>query len=228
MSKKENFNQAVFDMFGVGRGHEEDYTEQEAITPEEEAPAAEPVSEMVPQVQTATEVAVPAVQTAAPAVGPTVAPFSVVAATYIAPGTVVEGVIRCKGDIEIAGELRGDVESEGDVTVRTNIKGNITAGNLRVVDCRLKGDSKVAGRMHVDAASVIEGNVEAAELICSGIIRGDSRVSTNITLDASAKVFGNIVTDTMSMERGASISGGLVMGKRWDDDDEMPEKKEEK
>lgn len=225
MSKKENFNQAVFDMFGVGKGREkDDDIQRDAISSDAPVePVVEPVLEMVPQ-QSAFEIAKPVAQAAVPTVGPTVAPFSVVAATYIAPGTVVEGNIRCKGDVEVAGELHGDIESEGDVTIRSNIKGNISAANLRVIDCRIKGDSKVSGRMNIDVTSVVEGNVDASELVCSGIIRGDSRVLNNITLDASAKVFGNITTDTMSMERGASISGELVMGKHWDNDELFAEK----
>ena len=250
MNKKDNFNQAVFDMFGVGKSREEMEEQESAAStggfreartsdawfqPDAvaqptrvEETVSSPVAPMNASVVSApvnTTISAPvstpiSAPIAAPVVGPTVAPFSVVAATYIAPGTIVEGNIRCKGDIEIAGELRGNIESEGDVTVRTNIKGNIKAVNLRVIDCRIKGDSKVTGSMHIDVTSIVEGQVEASDLICSGILRGDSRVANNITLDASAKVFGNIETDTMSMERGASISGGLVMGKHWDDSDE--------
>ena len=49
MSKKENFNQAVFDMFGVGKGREkDDDIQRDAISSDAPVePVVEPVSEMV-------------------------------------------------------------------------------------------------------------------------------------------------------------------------------------
>jgi len=66
----------------------------------------------------------------------------------------------------------------------------------------------------VDENSIVEGNIEAGDLVCSGTVRGNSDVANNISLNASAKIIGDIITDTMSMERGASISGSLTMGQR--------------
>ena len=43
------------------------------------------------------------------------APYVLVPATYLAPGTVMEGTLRSKGDVEIAGTFKGDIISEGDV-----------------------------------------------------------------------------------------------------------------
>ena len=54
------------------------------------------------------------------------------AASFLAPGTVFEGSFRAKGDIEIAGELKGDVTSEGSVLLRSNLQSNITAGSVKL------------------------------------------------------------------------------------------------
>ena len=67
------------------------------------------------------------------------------AASFLAPGTVFEGSFRAKGDIEIAGELKGDVTSEGSVLLRSNLQSNITAGSVKLTGCTLIGDITEGG-----------------------------------------------------------------------------------
>ncbi len=50
--------------------------------------------------------------------------------TFLAPGTVLEGKLTVKGDVEIAGELKGDVVSAGKVVVRNHVQGNITTATM--------------------------------------------------------------------------------------------------
>ena len=49
------------------------------------------------------------------------------------------------------------------------------------------------------------------DIICSGRVKGDLHISGNSTFLKDAQVEGNISTDTMTMEKGALISGSLVM-----------------
>ena len=45
-------------------------------------------------------------------------------------GSVLEGKLTVKGDVEIAGELKGDVVSAGKVVVRNHVEGNITTATM--------------------------------------------------------------------------------------------------
>lgn len=203
MSKIDNLKKAAFDMFGVGN---------------ESEPVLDQNTSITEKVETVVEVEkVPVSDVPAPAhsrsqsVSSNSAPYVLVPATYLAPGTVMEGTLRSKGDVEIAGTFKGDIISEGDVTLHTNIEGNITANNLCLIDCSLIGDCTVTTVIKVDAASSIKGNITAAELLCSGSVVGDINVKGNATFDSGAIVDANISAGSIAMERGAKISGQLNM-----------------
>lgn len=191
MGAKDNLNEAMYSMFGVGKA---------PASSDAPAPAAE------------SEDSVPA---AKPAAQPTVQPVIPIRnVTYLAPGSCMEGKLKCQGDVNIAGIFKGDIEATGKVTLCSNMEGNITAQTLEVVDCRLVGDLVVSGTVVLGPKSIVEGKITAGELICSGRIKGDLDVKGNISLDANTSVEGNIVTSTMSMEAGAVINGSLVMNRK--------------
>ena len=186
MAKMDNFNQAMYDMFGVGKGAEK--TQGTAAV--EESFEEENVI---------------------PFTGNDESQLRVVSSvpTYLAPGTKFEGMLRAEGSVEIDGEFKGDVFAEGNVTIRTNMTGNITARNLNVVGCTLVGDAHVSERIQMNENSAINGNVDAGDLVSSGTINGDLKVQHNMALDENAKVVGNVITGTMTIARGAVIRGSV-------------------
>ena len=130
---------------------------------------------------------------------PVKAPEARPAASFLAPGTVFEGSFRAKGDIEIAGELKGDVASEGSVLLRSNLQSNITAGSVKLTGCTLIGDITASGPVTVSEDSKVTGNIAAQSLLCAGEINGDIRISGNTQMDANARVSGSVVTGTISV-----------------------------
>ena len=188
MDKKNNMKQAMYEMFGVG-----------SETP---APAAQ--KEMAP------EAPAPKVEKAAPEKVYT-APAAKAPASYIAPGTVMEGNLRASGDVEIAGEFKGDITTEGTVVLHSNIQGNLTASSLNLSGCSLTGDVVVSGMVIVSKDSAVVGNITARELQCAGKIIGDVKVAENTALEGTAQINGNVTTGTLSVARGAVMKGGIEM-----------------
>jgi len=182
MSTKENFNKAMFDMFGVGKEGEEGAATEAAVS-ENVAEVAAAVIEKVSPVQN----------------------------TYIAPGVYIEGNVTSKGNVEIAGELKGDLSADGVVTVKSNVVGNITANTIMLNDCCVTGDVKSAGEVVITEKSIVNGNVTAKNLACSGKVNGDLDVAENMSLAGSACVVGKIITATMTMARGAVVKGNVEM-----------------
>ena len=133
------------------------------------------------------------------------------AASFLAPGTVFEGSFRAKGDIEIAGELKGDVTSEGSVLLRSNLQSNITAGSVKLTGCTLIGDITANGPVTVSEDSKVTGNITAQSLLCAGEINGDIRISGNTQMDANARVSGSVVTGTISVAAGVVLNGSVEM-----------------
>lgn len=203
MATKENFNKAVFDMFGVG-------SDPSSANPKT-APAQEPATAAAP-----TDSAAPAVEAPAPTAAEIVRPAPYVPAsrpaiTYLAPGTSMEGKLKAQGDVEVAGDFKGDLSASGNVVIHASINSNITAARLELVACCLTGDAHVSGPVLIDAESTIEGNLFAEDLICAGKVKGDLQITGNTTFRQSAHAEGNITTGTMSMDCGAVISGSLCM-----------------
>ena len=200
MSKIDNFKKAAFDIFGIGSDAEstlaplsaEDDVVSNPVTEAEGTPSAEIVPASRPQ-----------------NVATTSAPYVLVPATYLAPGTVMEGTLRSKGDVEIAGTFRGDIVSEGDVTLHTNIEGNITANNLYLMDCSVTGDCVATALVKMDVNSKINGNITASELFCAGNIVGDINIKGNTSFTSTAVVEANFSAGSIALERGAKISGQM-------------------
>lgn len=194
MGKKDNFNQAMLEMFGVGK------EPAETVKQEPEA-AIEPVVEPVTEPETVPQEKVPEA----------IEEQVVVPATYFAPGTSMEGTLRAKGDVEIAGDFKGDIFSDGNVILRSGLEGNVTSVGLDVLNCKLVGDAHVDGHVLIDETSYVQGNLYVGDLLCSGKITGDLNVVGNVTLDEHARVFGKITAGTITVARGAVICGSLEM-----------------
>ena len=189
MSKKDNFNKAVFDVFGGGSSQ------------------AEPAAENAVEAQAlSTEVTSTAVAEPTQA-----APYTLVPATFLAPGTTLEGKLTSKGDVEFAGNFNGEIVADGNVTLRADATGNISAASLNVVGCHLTGDCTISGSVTISDKSTVSGNITAEELSCSGCVVGDIVVRGALSLEATARITGNITAATMSMARGAVIKGELTI-----------------
>ena len=191
MDKKSNMKKAMYEMFGVG------------------GDGSEAASTAPAQVKSASV----EVKSAPGAEKKSVdhAPVKTPEASFLAPGTVFEGSFRAKGDIEIAGELKGDVTSEGSVLLRSNLQSNITAGSVKLTGCTLIGDITANGPVTVSEDSKVTGNITAQSLLCAGEINGDIRISGNTQMDANARVSGSVVTGTISVAAGAVLNGSVEM-----------------
>lgn len=180
MGKSDNMKQAMHEMFGVGGGASES--------------AEKNASKSVTPAETKTVVA-------------SVAPKPAV--SLLAAGTAFEGTLTAKGDIEIAGEFKGSISTEGVVRLRSSIQSGITAKSVEMTNCTLTGDITAGGCVSVDEHSKVVGNIMAKELLCAGELQGDLTASESVRLDAKARVSGNIITGSISVERGAVISGNV-------------------
>ena len=94
--------------------------------------------------------------------------------------------------------IEGDVEFSGGL----HIDGQV-AGNVRVAP---GGAASVSISEH----GVIEGSVEAPQVILNGTVHGDIIASERVVLGAKARVRGNVSYGVIEMALGAEITGRLV------------------
>ena len=204
MDKRNNMKQAMYEMFGVGAApaaKSAPPSQKEHAPKEESSDSAKATAKTPAPASNKEPDPAPAVHTAQP---PAVA-------SYLAPGTVMEGTLRSVGDVEIAGDFKGDITTGGTVILHSNIQGNLSVSSLNLSGCSLVGDVVASGMVAVSGDSRICGNVTAKDLQCAGQIAGDLTVSGNTALDGTAQINGNIRTGSMSVVRGAVIRGSIEM-----------------
>ena len=91
--------------------------------------------------------------------------------------------------------IKGDLATDSDVQIDGEINGNVTCAHLTV-----------------GKDGVVNGDIEALEVVVRGSVKGAIRASRVMLLE-SANVAGNIFYDSMSMEEGADFRGASNKGK---------------
>lgn len=107
--------------------------------------------------------------------------FNAGTTTLIAAGTKLVGDINFSGNLEIEGEVVGNINAEGD-----------------------------SSRVRVLQTGLVTGDIEAATIMVNGHIKGDLYASDLVELAAKAVVEGNLNYNLIGIEKGAEVVGRFV------------------
>ena len=94
--------------------------------------------------------------------------------------------------------IQGDVEFSGGL----HIDGRV-AGNVRVVPGG-------AAALSISEHGVVEGSVEAPQVVLNGTVKGDIIAAERVVLGAKARVLGDVRYGVIEMALGAEITGRLI------------------
>jgi len=94
--------------------------------------------------------------------------------------------------------VQGDVEFAGGLHVDGRITGNVRA------------TAGLPASLSVSEHGVVEGSVEARNVVLNGRVNGDIIGSERVVLGAKARVQGNVHYGAIEMALGAEIVGKLV------------------
>lgn len=131
--------------------------------------------------------------------------------TFFAPGTVFEGTLTTPGDVEVAGEITGEIVSDGKVSLRRVGNVSISSRDLELLAANFKGDVTVKGDVIIDAESTLQGNIRSSKVLCQGKINGNLNVTDSVVVGACAAIIGDIKTPSLDVARGGKISGQVQM-----------------
>ena len=96
----------------------------------------------------------------------------------------------------------------------TNIQGDLEfAGGLHIegrVTGSVRGAAGVSSALSVSEHGVVEGSVEAGQVVLNGAVYGDIYGAERVVLGAKARVQGNVHYGAIEMALGAEIQGRLV------------------
>lgn len=209
--RKDNFNQAMYEMFGIGKE-----TTAEADAPEDEDAeffGMDPVSEPEPAAAPAQKAPEyrPEPAPAYEAPRQSAQPPRSTRTTFLAEGTSIEGTLRCDNDVEIHGMFKGELIVNGKIVLHADTTSNVQAVDLQLVKSNLTGDAKISNCITIDEGSNLTGSITAGEVVCSGTVHGNMNVTGNLTLYSKAKVFGDIKVGSLVVERGGRVTGKMEM-----------------
>ena len=132
-----------------------------------------------------------------------------VATTVIGNSTKVAGNIVTDANLEIAGIVEGNVETRNNLLVAGEIRGEVKCRDAKLQKAEIEGNVTVAETLVVEPGSVVTGNVIATNAMIAGEIKGDLIVRLNASISKQAMIIGDISANTISIESGAVIQGGV-------------------
>ena len=91
--------------------------------------------------------------------------------------------------------IRGRIEGEEDLRVEGRVEGSIS----------------LTETLYVEPGGVVLAQIEARDVVISGIVIGDIAALNSVTLNKNAKLVGNISSPRIIIADGASFRGDVVM-----------------
>ena len=99
------------------------------------------------------------------------------------------------------------------IVAGTKIHGEIeTKGDIRI-DGTVVGTLNIMGKLVLGESGKVEGEIKCKNAEVMGQIIGEIRVAELLSLKASSSLNGAIITNKISIEPGANISGTINMDK---------------
>ena len=92
-------------------------------------------------------------------------------------------------------KIHGEIETQGDIRIDGNVVGTL---NIR-------------GKLVLGPTGSIEGEIKCKNAEVMGTISAEIHVEELLSLKASAKMKGEIITNKISIEPGAKITGTINM-----------------
>ena len=129
----------------------------------------------------------------------------------VTAGMRVKGDILSNGNLDVVGEVIGNVQVSGKLSITGQIRGNSKADEIYADAAKITGDLIGDGTVKIGAGSVVRGNIEATSAAIAGAVKGTIDVKGPVVLDATAVVFGNIRAKSMQINNGARIEGMCVL-----------------
>jgi cytoskeletal protein CcmA (bactofilin family) len=107
-----------------------------------------------------------------------------------------------------------DNDDDGGETVvgpAISIRGRIEGEEDLRVEGRVEGSISLTETLYVEPGGVVLAQVEARDVVISGVVIGDVSAVNSVTLNKNAKLVGNISAPRVIIADGASFRGDVVM-----------------
>lgn len=102
-------------------------------------------------------------------------------------------------------------DAETVIGASIKVKGNFQGQGNIVIEGSVEGSVKTAANLFVGDQAVVVANIEAKDAVINGEVRGNIKTKNYLAIGRSAKVTGDLHYGEISIDKGASINGHLLM-----------------
>ncbi|MBE6902110.1 MAG: polymer-forming cytoskeletal protein [Ruminococcaceae bacterium] len=127
--------------------------------------------------------------------------------TVISKNTVIDGNIRSLANMQVDGNIKGNVETTRDIDMTGKIVGDVTCNNASMNSAAMQGNISIKGKMRMDRDTILIGDLTSQYADVNGRIRGKLEIAGKAELKRDAIVFGDINASTIAVTDGAIIQG---------------------
>lgn len=136
----------------------------------------------------------------------------------ISEGTHLNGTLKTKNDVRVAGTLDGEAKAEGKVIVSSSGK---VDGNIEAVDAdiagKIDGEVRVTNKLVLRKSAIIEGDIYTKTILAEegAQINGSFHMSENIENEMKKKGISSSTSSSSSKssKSSSSSSGNKKKGK---------------
>ena len=128
------------------------------------------------------------------------------------------GTIRSKGDLNILGDVQGNVETTGTVSLSGKVVGDVTGRDINLKRSTVKGNIVSSGYVQFDGSTTVVGNVTAKSVSCNGHVKGNFAVDGKAHFLCGTILVGDVCAGSLVIEEGARINGDLSTANQKDID----------
>lgn len=102
-------------------------------------------------------------------------------------------------------------EAETIIGASIKVKGNFNGQGDIVIEGFLEGSLKTEANVFIGEKARVNANVEASEALINGEISGNIKIKKYLAIGKTAKIMGDVQCGEISIERGASITGQILV-----------------
>ena len=186
MGAKENFNQAMQEVFKLNRGSK---------GTSRDSNLAEKLDNQVPEPNNPIEFKSIYESKAQ----------QFVETSLISKDTKIIGNIMSKANLNICGDVFGDVKCDSNVNISGRVEGNISGKNIQISGAVVKGNITASGQLEIVNNSEILGNISAEDLNLNSKVNGNINIKNSAVIQRNSSVIGDITAMTVNIEKGSTI-----------------------
>lgn len=127
--------------------------------------------------------------------------------TVISRNTVIDGNVRSLANMQVDGNIKGNVETTRDIDMSGKVVGDIKCNNASMNSAAMQGNLNLKGKLRMDRDTILIGDLTSQYADVNGRIRGKLEIGGKAELKRDAIVFGDINASTIAVTDGAIIQG---------------------